>query len=164
MKENGPATLEGAAALDEFALSAGQAADAAVRLEADQMTAAGATQSATQAQATWNKSMVSSARTAAGPIQRRHRQLHRHVNGIPPEKVSEILANPDYATIDAANAAIDQAAADQTARIIAEADTARGRANLDDIAARKRTAVDLGRPSPPGLNLGGSTAAGSPLG
>ena len=159
LKESAPATLEGAAALDEFAQQAGTAADAAVRMEADQMEAAGATQSAAQAQTTWNSNMLQSARTTSGPMQQAIVNYIAKINGIPPEKVSEILANPDYATIDAANAAIDKAAADETARIIAEADTAAAARELDEIANRRRTAVIQARVAyTENVNLGGSNA------
>ena len=133
--------LEAAAALDEFGLSAGRAADEAKRLEADQMTAAGATQSAAQAQATWNKSMIASARTTSGPMQQAIVDYIAIQNGIPAEKVTEILADPDYATIDAAQAAIEQAAADQTALITAQAQAAEADRIINEVAARKRTAV-----------------------
>ena len=159
LKENGPATMEGAAALDEFAQQAGSAADAAVRLEADQMTAAGATQDAAQAQRTWNSSMITSARTTSGPLQQSIIDYIATANGIPPEKVTDILADPDYATIEAANAAIDKAAADETARITAEAATAQAERDLAALAARKREAIITARVvAVENKRLGGSLA------
>ena len=94
LSASGPATLEGAAALDEFAQQAGTAADAAVRLEADQMTAAGATQDAAQAQSTWNRNMLTSARTTTGPMQQAIVNYIASINGIPPEKVSRDSGQP----------------------------------------------------------------------
>jgi len=110
-------TRDNAAALDELAQGAGRAADAQVRLEADSMASMGATQSAEQAQKTWNASMLNSARTTTGPMQSAIIAYIAQVNGIPPEKVSEILANPHYDTIDAAAGALDTAAADRNSTV-----------------------------------------------
>ena len=141
LEESAPATLAGAAALDEFAQTTAAAADAAVAWQAEQLATSGATQSAADAQSAWNADMLNSARNLSGPMRQAIVDYIAKINGIPPEKVSEILANPDYVTIDAANAAIDKAAADETARITAEAETAQAARELDEIAARKRTAV-----------------------
>ena len=127
MEEHPGITLENAAALDEFALSAGAAADAAVRLEADQMEAAGATQSRdARPRQTWNASMITSARTTGRPDAAGDRQLHRQRQRDPPgEGVGDPGRTRTMRRSTTAQAAIDQAAADQTAAIIAEAETRR---------------------------------------
>ena len=132
---------ENAAALDDLALAAGKNADAQAQMAIDQAAAAGKTLDAAGAQAVWNRSMVNSAKTTSGPMHDAIVNYVAAVNGIPPEKVSEILANPDYATIEAASAALTNAARDRDAEIRAEAVNVPPVAYALDQAARPRTAV-----------------------
>ena len=105
-----------AAAMDETALSAGKVADSQVELQAEQLKAAGTTQTAKNAQQVWNRSMIESARPGRRAAQGFDRQLHRHRQQHPPGKVSEIIADPDYASIDAASVALDRVANDPRSR------------------------------------------------
>ena len=129
-----------AAAMDATAQSAGNTADAQVKLTEDMKRAAGQTLSAKDAQYIWNGSMIDSARTAEGPLRDAIINYIATVNGIPPEKVSEILADPQYDTIEAAAGALDQAAADREAELLAEARTAQAEKDLEH-AARDRDAT-----------------------
>lgn len=132
-------TQENAAALDELALAAGRAADSQVQLQKDSMASMGATQDATDAQHTWNSSMLNSARTTDGPMRQAIVNYIAQVNGIPPEKVSEILADPQYATIEAAAAALDAAAVPRTATVTAESSNVRPTEDELNNLARPRT-------------------------
>jgi len=136
-------TQENAAALDELALAAGRAADSQVQLQKDSMASMGATQDATDAQRTWNASMVTSARTTDGPMRQAIINYIAQVNGIPPEKVSEILADPRYDTIDAAATALDEAAAPRDAAILADANTTAAEGDINYAARNRETTINV---------------------
>ena len=130
-----------AAAMDETALSAGKVADSQVTLQAEQLKAAGTTQTAKNAQQVWNRSMIESARQAEGPLRDSIVNYIATVNNIPPEKVSEIIADPDYASIAAASVALDRAADTREADVRAEATNIGPTSTaIDLVASKKRTA------------------------
>lgn len=108
-------------AYDDVAQSASDNADAQVRLATEQAASAGTTATATQKLDTWNASMLTSAANADGPL---HEAIINHiaaVNGIPPEKLTEILASTP--NLDEQKALIDQASANRALTIKADADT-----------------------------------------
>ena len=127
-------------AMDDAAQAAGAVADAQVRVAQDTAAANGRTLSAADAQSIWNGKMIESARTAKGPLRDGIINYIATVNGIPPEKVSEILADTNYATVAEAQAALDGASRARQAAIDAQAHTAAANAELDR-AARTRFAT-----------------------
>ena len=149
----GVTMYDAAEAMDAAASSAAKVADSQVRLAEETATAEGKTVSASSKQSLWNQSMLTSARTAEGPLRDSIVNYIATVNGIPAEKVSEILANPDYATIDAASAAIDQAAADRDAAVRAEATNVGPTENtLNNVARDRNAKIILGMSYPAGYN------------
>lgn len=116
-------------AYEDAAEKATGVADAAVKLGDDQAAAAGQTQSATAKLDTWNASMLGSASTANGPL---HEAIVNHiasVNGIPAEKVTEILAATP--NIDEQKRLLDEASANRKLTITADADTSAAASAVD---------------------------------
>ncbi len=114
-------TRESQQAYDDAAEAASKNADAQVKLATDQTAATGATITHTAALDTWNATMLTSAANADGPL---HEAIINHiaaVNGIPPEKVTEILASTP--NLDEQKAAIDAASANRQLTILADANT-----------------------------------------
>jgi hypothetical protein len=143
LAEAGEGTDDYAAALDEAALSAGALADSAVRVAEESAAAQGSTLSASDAISTWNGSMLNAASTAEGPLRDSILSYIASVNGIPPEKLTDIIALLDEGKIDEANAALNDTSAARTAAITAQAQTAAAEAAID-YAARPRTATITG--------------------
>jgi hypothetical protein len=127
------------AVLDDVAQSSGSVADAAVRIWEEQSKANGTTLTATQKQELWNKSMVQSAATMDGPMRDSVLDYVANVNGIPPEKLSEIKALFDDGKVAEAEAALNEASRTRDAAIEAEALTAQAEIDLNNLA-RNRTA------------------------
>jgi hypothetical protein len=127
------------AVLDDVAQSSGDVADAAVRIWEEQSKANGTTLTATQKQDLWNRSMVQSASTLDGPMRDAVLDYIANVNGIPPEKLSEIKALLDDGKVAEAEAALNDASRTRDAAIKAEALTAQAELDLNNLA-RNRTA------------------------
>jgi hypothetical protein len=108
-------------AYDDAAKAAVGNADATVRLAQDTATASGATFGHTQRLDTWNATMLTSAANANGPL---HQAIVDHisaVNGIPAEKVTDILAHTP--NLEEQKNAIDDASKNRELTIKADADT-----------------------------------------
>ena len=132
--------------MDLTAQAAGRVADSQVKMDSETAAATGQTYDAADAQRTWNRSMIDSANQAEGPLRDAIITYIAAVNGIPPEVVSDILANPDYPTIEAAQQAIEAAAADQRTSIaVSDNGTAAATADRIDreIPSSKTTSVNV---------------------
>jgi hypothetical protein len=127
------------AVLDDVAQSSGGVADAAVRVWEEQAKANGVTLTATQKQDLWNRSMVQTASTLDGPMRDAVLDYLANVNGIPPEKVSEIKALLDEGKVAEAETALNDASRAREAAVTAEALTAQAEIDLNNLA-RNRTA------------------------
>lgn len=169
LAEAGEGTAAYRDVLRETTTTAAGMADEAVNLADAQARAAGQTLNASDKTSVWNRSMTEAARNASGPLRDSIINYIATVNGIPPEKVSEIIADPDYATIEAASSALDDASASRDSQITAEAYTAQAERDLNE-AARTRTAKIIAQAAG-NLNFGwgtgnqrvGSTAAAESL-
>lgn len=127
--------------LADTTTAAADAADAVVA-EADAIAAAnGETLSASDSTSLWNQSMVAAARQASGPLKQSIIDYIATVNGIPPEKVSEILADPNYKTIAAASGALDDASATRQSQIRAEAITGSAESELNNTARTRYSTI-----------------------
>jgi hypothetical protein len=127
------------AVLDDVAQSSGDVADAAVRIWEEQSKANGTTLTATQKQDLWNRSMVQSASTLDGPMRDAVLDYIANVNGIPPEKLSEIKALLDDGKVAEAEAALNGVSRTRDTAVKAEALTAQAEIDLNNLA-RNRTA------------------------
>jgi hypothetical protein len=145
--------------MDDAALAAADLADSQVRVAEETATANGETLTATQRQDVWNSKMLGSAATAKGPLRQGILDYIGAVNGIPPEKVSEILALIDEGKIEEAELALETASRSRESAVTADAHTAQAEADLN-AAARARTAtitvrtIDPGRAGPGGSSMG----------
>jgi hypothetical protein len=121
--------------------SAVKMADATRDAFAAQVQANGGTLKASDGLGIWNGKMLEAARSAQGPLRDSIVNYIATTNGIPATKVTDILANPDYAEIGAANRALNNASEARTAYIRAEA-TNTGPVNslLDSLTTKQRTA------------------------
>lgn len=124
--------------------SAADMADAEVRVAQEAATAAGAVLSQSDATSIWNGNMIAAARQASGPLKQSIIDYIAEVNGIPPEVVSDILADTDYETVEEANAALDEVSEARSAQVTAEADTVQARLALNAFVNERRTARIVG--------------------
>jgi hypothetical protein len=124
--------------LDDVALSAGDVADSTVRVWEEQAKANGTTITAKEKQDLWNASMITNASTLNGPMRDAVLNYAAQVNGIPPEKVSEIKALLDEGKVAEAEAALNGASRTRPALVQAEALTADAEAAINHVA-RNRT-------------------------
>jgi hypothetical protein len=106
------------AVLDDVAQSAGEVADSTVRVWEEQAKANGTTLTAAQRQEMWNQKMIGSASTLDGPMRDAVLQYAADVNGIPPEKVSEIRALLDRGEVAYAEAVLNDASRTRDAAIL----------------------------------------------
>jgi hypothetical protein len=153
-------------AMDDAAKSAGSLADAAVRVADEQATAAGRTLTAAQRLDTWNRSALDSAAAASGPLRTGILEYIAAVNGIPPERLTDIQALIDAGKLDEARAALDEASAARDAAIVADVDeaaAAAAQAELDRLTAPRYVPV-IARPGAAGINAPRPYAAGGPVG
>jgi hypothetical protein len=127
------------AAYDDVAQSAGRVADETVRVAEEQATASGTTLDAKGKLDLWNRTMLESASTLKGPARDAILGYIADVNGIPPEKVSEISAALDTGSVDTAATALDTASKARTAAMTADASTATAEKDLNE-TARDRVA------------------------
>jgi hypothetical protein len=126
------------AVLDDVAQSSGSVADATLRVWEEQAKANGTTLTATQRQDIWNRSMLENASTLDGPMRDAVLDYLANVNGIPPEKVSEIKALLDEGKVAEAETALNDASRAREAAVTAEALTAQAEQDLANLA-RDRT-------------------------
>lgn len=132
-------------AYDDVAQSASDNADAQVRLASEQSAAAGVTVTATQKLDGWNAAMLTSAASSDGPL---HDAIINHiaaVNGIPPEKVTEILASTP--NLEEQKKLLDQASANRALTIKADADTSAAQTSVDAFIRSiqaKKVYIDVG--------------------
>jgi hypothetical protein len=140
MVAEGEATMsELAAAQEEVVSSASNAADAAQRLAEEQAASNGAALSAAQAGDIWRDSMIEQA-GAAGALSGPILDYVATVEGIPPEKLTEIKAMVAAGDLEGAKAALDAASETRTAQIAAEAQVAAATADLNAVASAQRVA------------------------
>jgi hypothetical protein len=128
-----------AAAQEGVVSSASSAADAAQRLAEEQASANGAALSAAQAGDIWRDSMIEQA-GAAGALSGPILDYVATVEGIPPEKLTEIKAMVAAGDLEGAKAALDAASETRTAQIAAEAQVAAATADLNAVASAERVA------------------------
>lgn len=116
-------------------------ADAVVTLAQDNATAMGITVTATQAQDTWNASMLDAA-NEAGPAERA--EILRYIgqaNGIPAEKVTEIQALVDAGKIEEAKQVLADASVARTVDVTADAKTAQATADLNNLTKPREITI-----------------------
>jgi hypothetical protein len=119
--------------------SASGAADAAVRLAQEQAAANGAALTAAQSGDVWRDSMIAQA-AAAGDLQGPILDYVGVVEGIPPEKMTEIKALVAAGDIAGAQALLDSLSETRTAQIAAEAQVAAATADLEAVTSAQRVA------------------------
>jgi hypothetical protein len=95
-------------------------ADAQVRAKQETALAAGEYRTAEQDHRDYIGALVESTTYMEGPQKQAILDYIARLEGIPPEKVSEIIADPDYQSIDATAQALDNAAKPRTAPITVE--------------------------------------------
>lgn len=104
---------------DNKKLAIGQA-DATVAAYTETLKSQGITIKASDATALWNGEMLKNAASAKGPLRQSILDYIGVVNGIPPEKVTEILAALDRGDVDEANRLLNEASRKREAEIAAE--------------------------------------------
>lgn len=134
-----------AAAQDEAAQSAGAVADAALRVAQDQAAARGETLGAAQAGDVWRDSMLQQAAAASGPLQDAILSYLGSVEGIPPEKLTDIKAAIARGDLATAQKLLDEASETRTAEIEADAQTSQAETDLEDVRRKKRVADIVAR-------------------
>jgi hypothetical protein len=123
-----------------------------------QSRANGVTLQASDRLGIWNGSMLEAARSAQGPLRDSIVNYIATANQIPPEKVTEILANPDYAGIAAGSNALNKASETRTAYINAEARNVGSVAyELDKLAAQRFAVITAVNNVPRGVNRAQAT-------
>jgi hypothetical protein len=156
------------AVLDDVAQSSGDVADAAVRIWEEQSKANGTTLTATQKQDLWNRSMVQSASTLDGPMRDAVLDYIANVNGIPPEKLSEIKALLDDGKVAEAEAALNGVSRTRDTAVKAEALTAQAEIDLEHLARTRNARINAQVVASGGTGYGGegavrARAAGGPV-
>jgi hypothetical protein len=154
--------------LDDVAQSAGAVADNTVRVWEEQAKANGTTLTAVQKQDLWNDSMLANAATLEGPMRDAVLDYVGQVNGIPPEKVSEIKALIEEGKIDEANAMLDEASRTRDAAIEAQALTDQAEIDLEHLARTRNARINAQVVASGGTGYGGegavrARAAGGPV-
>lgn len=132
-------TDEYQAVLDGTALAAADLADASVRVADEQATAAGRTLSATERIDAFNRSMLTSAASASGPLRQAILGYIGAMNEIPASKMTEIHAAIDRGDLAEAERLLNGTSRSRQASVEADADTREAERKLD-LAARDRTA------------------------
>jgi hypothetical protein len=155
------------AVLDDVAESAGAVADNTVRVWEEQAKANGVTLTAVQKQDLWNDSMMQNASTLEGPMRDAVLDYVAQVNGIPPEKMSEIKALIDEGKIDEANTALDEASKARDALITAQASTAAAEEALRLLTRTRNMRINVQQSSRtgggPGYSEDDQFASGGPI-
>lgn len=143
----------------EAAMAGASVADATVRVYEETAKANGETLTATERLDVFNQSALQQAATLGGPARQALLDYIGQVNGIPPEKVSDILALINEGKIDEAKAALDEASAARDATITADAETSAAETALNN-AARDRNVLFKGVPI---FGSGRAFASGGPV-
>jgi methyl-accepting chemotaxis protein len=145
--------------LDDVAQSAGAVADNTLRVWEEQAKANGTTLTATQRQDIWNQSMLNNASTLEGPMRDAVLDYIGQVNGIPPEKLSEIKADIHEGKLADAKAKLDGVSKSRDAAVKADALTDTAEQDLNYLA-RDRTARIWGSASNKFMDSGGNIPSG----
>lgn len=128
-------------AYDDVALSAGKVADETVRVADEQAKADGTTLSQRDKLDLWNSKMLEAASTLKGPARDAILGYIGDVNGIPPEKISEISADLDEGSVDKAATALNDASKARTAAVDADANTATAENDLNETARERKARI-----------------------
>lgn len=110
-------------AYDDTAQAATQAAAAQVKMNEDQVKAAGGIVTATQHIDNLNASLLTSVASTKGPVRDALIGYIAQLNGIPSDKATEILANTDDKNLAEKKAAIDAISQNRALSIKVDADT-----------------------------------------
>jgi hypothetical protein len=129
------------AVLDDVAQSAGEVADGAVRIWEEQAKANGTTLTAIQRQDLWNRRMIESASTLEGPMRDAVLDYVANVNGIPPEKLSEIKALLDDGKVAEAEAALNGVSRTRDTAVKAAAFTDQAERDLTHLARNRNARI-----------------------
>ena len=129
-------------ALDRSSQAALGVADAEVRMADEAYTAAGATLTAAQKVDIHNRSLLNQASTLNGPARSALVDHIAQLNGIPPEKASEILTLIDQGKVTEAEALLAETSWTRTAAVLAEAKTAQADRDLDEVARTRTAQID----------------------
>lgn len=138
------------ATADDVRDAAVDLAKASQNVGAQQAIAAGKVQTSTQRLDAQNRSLLSTGAAASGPGRQGIINYIAAVNGIPPEKVTDILALMDQGKIAEANQQLAAVSTPRTASVRADADTAAADNELDRVAEKKRVAYIQTYVVPPG--------------
>jgi hypothetical protein len=103
--------------------SAAAFADAEVQLARDQAEASGKTLTHTEELDVWNRKALAAAAAADGPLRDAITGYIADVNGIPVERVTDIVANADPNAIETAAQQLDDVSAARDTTVVADADT-----------------------------------------
>lgn len=126
---------------DDVAQAAGKVADEQVRLARETAAAEGTTLSQTAATDTWNSSMLSAAAAARGPLRQGIVEYIASVNGIPPEKVSDIIALIDQGKITQAENRLSNVSRTRSSSVQADAITGQAENDLNYTARPRSTTI-----------------------
>lgn len=144
LEESGDGSAEYQEALIDATLQTAALGDAQVQLATDVAAQNGEQLAASESTSVWNRAMLDAASTASGPLQQSIVDYIAQVNGIPPEKVSDILANLDEEGVESASKELDDASATRESQIRAEAITSDADRELDAVANEYRVATIYG--------------------
>ncbi len=144
LAEAGDDTGKRNAVLAEGVQKAAAMADAVVTLQAKQAAANGTTQTAADKLDSWNGNMVDAAARLKGPMRQAVLDYIADVNGIPPEKVSEILADLNPEHLATAKADLAEASKSREMTIAVTATTGKATGEIDGwIHANEAKTVDI---------------------
>ena len=118
-----------------LANEAANLADAEVRVAEETAAAAGATLTAAQRIDTFNHSLLTSAANLSGPMRQSLLDYIARVNGIAPERVTEISALLDAGDVAGAEAALAELSHARSLNVSADMDTAAATEQADALAA-----------------------------
>ena len=131
---------DSSASTDDVRDAAITAAKAHAELYTSMTETSGATATATGKLDAQNQSLLTAAATAKGPARQAILDYIATLNGIPPEKMTEIQAAIDRGDLEEAQRLLDEASANRQATINADADTAQANRDIDH-AARDRSST-----------------------
>jgi hypothetical protein len=126
--------------------SAAELAKAQVRLATDTASARGQELSHRAAIDITNRSLLTKARSTSGPVRASIIDYIAEINGIPPEKVSDILADTDEGTVRDAKRALDDVSKTRKAAVRAdkdEASIATAEGALGHVARKRDSVIDV---------------------
>jgi hypothetical protein len=129
-----------AAAMDDAAQAAISVADNEVRVAGETAKAAGQTQTASEASSVYNRSLLQQAASTDGPARSAILNYIGAVNGIPPEKLTDIVALIAQGKIAEAEAILNSTSRRRESEVRAEANTAQAEREIN-YTARPRTVI-----------------------